>query len=309
MIKDISNMKIQGILANKIYDKTYKNIVKESLKSEEFIISGNEKYIKGDKVSIDRILVDYNFIGVIDDGDSLSLPNSNNNKNSGVINIKVNNKNIKLFNTDKKAYKSNYIQTSYVLDNKKVNKTPNLVYLYKEFQGNIDLKNISLKNNFLFKYGLRFFVDNLKIRIKGKIGEKEFEGVKDYRKYNKDLNKNYVDINPVEITREDTLDLSNYENYINSYNYKVLKNINPEVGLNFTPVNIFEKLNIEEKNKMKIKLKLEGCLFAKEVISVEKYKGNNKIRSLINYVFQIESYIYFMNKEKIAVFVKEEEHL
>ena len=29
---------------------------------------------------------------------------------------------------------------------------------------------------------------------------------------------------------------------INSYNYKVLKNINPEVGLNFTPVNIFEKL-------------------------------------------------------------------
>ena len=67
--------------------------------------------------------------------------------------------------------------------------------------------------------------------------------------------------------------------------------------------------NIEEKNKMKIKLKLEGCLFAKEVISVEKYKGNNKIRSLINYVFQVESYIYFMNKEKIAVFVKEEEHL
>ena len=41
----------------------------------------------------------------------------------------------------------------------------------------------------------------------------------------------------------------------------------------------------------------------------KQYKGNNKIRSLINYVFQIESYIYFMNKEKIAVFVKEEEHL
>lgn len=309
MNKDISNMKIEGILANKIYDKAYKNIVKESLKSEEFIISGNEKYIKGDKVSIDKILVDYNFIGVIDDGDSLSLPNSNNNKNSGVINIKVNNKNIKLFNTDKKAYKSNYIQTSYVLDNKKVNKTPNLVYLYKEFQGNINLKNISLKNNCLFKYGLRFFVDNLKVRIRGKIGEREFEGVKDYRKYNKDLNNNYVDINPVEITKEDTLDLSNYENYINSYNYKVLKNINPEVGLNFTPVNIFEKLKIEEKNKMKIKLKLEGCLFAKEVIAVEKYKGNNKIRALINYVFQIESYIYFMNKKKMAVFVKEEEHL
>ena len=41
----------------------------------------------------------------------------------------------------------------------------------------------------------------------------------------------------------------------------------------------------------------------------KQYKGNNKIRSLINYVFQVESYIYFMNKEKIAVFVKEEEHL
>ena len=308
MNKDISNMKIEGILANKIYDKAYKNIVKESLKSEEFIISGNEKYIKGDKVSIDRILVDYNFIGVIDDEDSLSLPNSNDNKNFGVINIKVNNNNIRLSNNNK-GYKSKYIQTSYILDDKKVNKTPNLVYLYKEFQGNINLKNISLKNNCLFKYGLRFFVDNLKVRIKGKIGEKEFEGVKDYRKYNKDLNKNYVDINPVEITREDTLDLSNYENYINSYNYKVLKNINPEVGLNFTPVNIFEKLKIEEKNKMKIKLKLEGCLFAKEVIAVEKYKGNNKIRALINYVFQIESYIYFMNKKKMAVFVKEEEHL
>ncbi len=43
--------------------------------------------------------------------------------------------------------------------------------------------------------------------------------------------------------------------------------------------------------------------FKKEVISVEKYKGNNKIRSLINYVFQIESYIYFMNKEKNSCFL------
>ncbi len=309
MNKDISNMKIQGIVANKIYDKAYKNIVKESLKSEEFIISGNEKYIKGDKVSIDKISIDYNFIGIMDDEDSLSLPNSNDNKRLGAINIKVNNKNIRLSKVDKEAYKSEYIQTSYVLDNKKVNKTPNLVYLYKEFQGNIDFKDISCNKTFVFKYGLRFFVDNLKIKIKGKIGEKDFEGVKDYRKYNKDLKGNYVDINPVEITKEDTLGLSNYENYIDSYNYKVLKNINPEVGLNFTPVNIFENMNIREKNKIKIKLKLQGCLFAKEVISVEKYKGNNKIRALINYIFQIESYIYFMNKERIAVFVKEEKHL
>jgi len=307
--KDISNMKIQGIVANKIYDKAYKNIVKESLKSEEFIISGSDKYIKGDKVSIDKISIDYNFIGIMDDEDSLSLPNSNDNKRLGAINIKVNNKNIRLSKVDKEAYKSEYIQTSYVLDNKKVNKTPNLVYLYKEFQGNIDFKDISCNKTFVFKYGLRFFVDNLKIKIKGKIGEKEFEGVKDYRKYNKDLKGNYVDINPVEITKEDTLGLSNYENYIDSYNYKVLKNINPEVGLNFTPVNIFENMNIREKNKIKIKLKLQGCLFAKEVISVEKYKGNNKIRALINYIFQIESYIYFMNKERIAVFVKEEKHL
>ena len=309
MNKDISNMKIQGIVANKIYDKAYKNIVKESLKSEEFIISGSDKYIKGDKVSIDKISIDYNFIGIMDDEDSLSLPNSNDNKRLGAINIKVNNKNIRLSKVDKEAYKSEYIQTSYVLDNKKVNKTPNLVYLYKEFQGNIDFKDISCNKTFVFKYGLRFFVDNLKIKIKGKIGEKEFEGVKDYRKYNKDLKGNYVDINPVEITKEDTLGLSNYENYIDSYNYKVLKNINPEVGLNFTPVNIFENMNIREKNKIKIKLKLQGCLFAKEVISVEKYKENNKIRALIKYIFQIESYIYFMNKERIAVFVKEEKHL
>ena len=309
MNKDISNMKIQGIVANKIYDKAYKNIVKESLKSEEFIISGNEKYIKGEKVSIDKISIDYNFIGIIDDEDSLSLPNSNDNKRLGVINIKVNDKNVRLSKVDKEAYKSEYIQTSYVLDNKKVNKTPNLVYLYKEFQGNIDFKDISCNKTFVFKYGLRFFVDNLKIKIKGKIGEKEFEGVKDYRKYNKDLKGNYVDINPVEITKEDTLGLSNYENYIDSYNYKILKNINPEVGLNFTPVNIFENMNIREKNKIKIKLKLQGCLFAKEVISVEKYKENNKIRALIKYIFQIESYIYFMNKERIAVFVKEEKHL
>ena len=309
MNKDISNVKIQGILANKIYDKAYKNIVKESLKSEEFIISGSDKYIKGDKVSIDKILLEYNFIGIIDDEDSLSLPNSNDNKRLGVINIKVNDKNIRLSKVDKETYKSEYLQTSYVLDHKKVNKTPNLVYLYKEFQGNIDFKDISCNKTFVFKYGLRFFVDNLKIKIKGKIGEKDFEGVKDYRKYNKDLKGNYVDINPVEITKEDTLGLSNYENYIDSYNYKVLKNINPEVGLNFTPVNIFENMNIREKNKIKIKLKLQGCLFAKEVISVEKYKGNNKIRALINYIFQIESYIYFMNKERIAVFVKEDEHL
>ena len=63
------------------------------------------------------------------------------------------------------------------------------------------------------------------------------------------------------------------------------------------------------KDKIKIKLTLEGYLSAKDIILVEKYQGNNKIRALINYSFLIESHIYFINKENIAVFVKDKELL
>ena len=298
-------MKIQGIVADKIYDSIHTSIAQETLKNEEFIINSNESYIKGEKIYIDKISVDYNFIGIMDDEDILSLPDSNDNKNFGIINIKAFDKDIKLNGIKNSSYESQYIQTSYVLDDDKIEKTPNSVRLYKEFEGNISFKNNKKIN--VFKYGLRFFVDNLKVKISGKIGENKFNAIKDYRKYNEDLKCNYVNINPVELTREDTLGLSNYKNYKNSYNYKTLKIANPEVGLNFTPINICEKMNLNDK--IKIKLNLEGYLSAKDIILVEKYQGNNKIRALINYSFLIESHIYFINKENIAVFVKDKELL
>ena len=103
-------MKIQGIVADKIYDSIHTSIAQETLKNEEFIINSNESYIKGEKIYIDKISVDYNFIGIMDDEDILSLPDSNDNKNFGIINIKAFDKDIKLNGIKNSSYESQYIQ-------------------------------------------------------------------------------------------------------------------------------------------------------------------------------------------------------
>ena len=38
-------MKIQGIVADKIYDSVHTSMAQETLKNEEFIINSNESYI------------------------------------------------------------------------------------------------------------------------------------------------------------------------------------------------------------------------------------------------------------------------
>ena len=124
-------MKIQGIVANNIYDSVHTSVAQETLKNEEFIINSNESYIKGEKIYIDKISLDYNFIGIMDDEDILSLPDSNDNKNFGIINIKAFDEDIKLNGIKNSSYECEYIQTSYVLDDDKIEKTPNIVRLYK----------------------------------------------------------------------------------------------------------------------------------------------------------------------------------
>ena len=268
-----------------------------------FIINSKEQYIKGEKICIDKISASYNFIGIMDDEDALSLPASNDNNKAGVVNIKACDNNIKLYGIKNSSYRSEYIQTCYVQEEERAKGTPASVMLYKEFQGNITCPNRKVH---IFKYGLRFFADNLKVKISGKIGKNKFTAEKDYRKYNKDSMGEYVNINPVEITKEDTLGVCNYKNYKASYSYKNCRITNPEAGLNFTPINIYEDITYpKDKSKVKIKLKLDGCLSADRVIFLKEYKGNNKIRALIEYNFLIKSNIYFMDKENIAVFVKE----
>ena len=66
---DISNVKCEGIVADKIYDCIYLTSNQVSVKNEEFTIitEGEEDYTVGDKISIEKFDIFYNFIGIMED--------------------------------------------------------------------------------------------------------------------------------------------------------------------------------------------------------------------------------------------------
>ena len=163
--------------------------------------------------------------------------------------------------------------------------------LYKEFEGYFNSVTYSSDRVSVFKHGLRYFVDGLEINVKGKIGDKHFEGVKSYRKNN--LNE----ITPIEITKLDVLGNYSYmdnKNELCSYS---------ESGLNLSTVNLYGNLLIpKDKKRIKLTVKLETCLSIEEVAPILKYDGGSTISAIVKYSFLTTHNIYHSTKESLEFY-------
>ncbi len=278
---DISKVKCVGILADKIYDYTSFEILQFGVKNEDFFIRtiNEEKYKVGSEVCIDEVSLCYDYIGIKDDETINALASYNNKNRKGEILVEANGRKVYLKGKNTSANVSKYNESNYLM-------------LYKEFEGYFNSIIYSSDRVSVFKHGLRYFVDGLEINIKGKIGDKPFEGVKSYRKNNSN------EIAPIEITKLDVLGDYRYrddKNQLCSYS---------ESGLNLSTVNLYGDLLIpKDKKRIKLTVKLEPCLSIEDVEPILKYDGGSTISAVVKYSFLTTHNIYHSTKESLGVFI------
>ncbi|MBS5928447.1 MAG: hypothetical protein KIC66_15420 [Clostridium sp.] len=278
---DISKVKCVGILADKIYDYTSFEILQFGVKNEDFFIRtiNEEKYKVGSEVCIDEVSLCYDYIGIKDDETINALASYNNKNRKGEILVEANGRKVYLKGKNTSASVSKYNESNYLM-------------LYKEFEGYFNSIIYSSDRVSVFKHGLRYFVDGLEINIKGKIGDKPFEGVKSYKKNNSN------EITPIEITKLDVLGDYRYrddKNQLCSYS---------ESGLNLSTVNLYGDLLIpKDKKRIKLTVKLEPCLSIEDVEPILKYDGGSTISAVVKYSFLTTHNIYHSTKESLGVFI------
>lgn len=278
---DISKVKCVGILADKIYDYTSFEILQFGVKNEDFFIRtiNEEKYKVGSEVCIDEVSLCYDYIGIKDDETINALASYNNKNRKGEILVEANGRKVYLKGKNTSANVSKYNESNYLM-------------LYKEFEGYFNSIIYSSDMVSVFKHGLRYFVDGLEINIKGKIGDKPFEGVKSYKKNNSN------EITPIEITKLDVLGDYRYrddKNQLCSYS---------ESGLNLSTVNLYGDLLIpKDKKRIKLTVKLEPCLSIEDVEPILKYDGGSTISAVVKYSFLTTHNIYHSTKESLGVFI------
>ncbi|MEO2507551.1 hypothetical protein ABHA01_07115 [Clostridium paraputrificum] len=278
---DISKVKCVGILADKIYDYTSFETLQFGVKNEEFYIRtmNEEKYKVGADVCIDEVSLCYDYIGIKDDETINGLSSYNNENRKGEIFVEVNGSKVYLKGKNTSANVSKYNESNYFM-------------LYKEFEGYFNSITYSSDRVSVFKHGLRYFVDGLEINVKGKIGDKHFEGVKSYRKNNSN------ETTPIEITKLDVL---------GNYSYRDNKNklcSYSESGLNLSAVNLYGNLLIpKDKKRIKLNVKLEPSLSIEGVDPILKYDGSSTISAIVKYSFLATHNIYHSTKESIGVFI------
>lgn len=281
---DISNVKCEGIVADKIYDCIYLTSNQVSVKNEEFTIitEGEEDYTVGDKISIEKFDIFYNFIGIMEDyKDGV-------NNNEDFICVEVDGSKVDLVGSKESAHEIREIP----VENKE-EKIPEVITIYREFNGYFKRNSNSNFRVSIFKHGVRYFIDGLEIKISGKIGCKTFEGIKSYKKYDIDRDGNYIISNPAEITSLDRV--NEYKNEEVDF---------PEVGLNFSPVNLCGDLNIPNNNRrVQLKIKLDSRLSIENILPFSRYMGGNTLNGLVKYSFLVTQKIYHSTKEKIGVFI------
>ena len=179
------------------------------------------------------------------------------------------------------------------------NRRGSTVMLYDEFEGaigktkcNSETRSDRNLKSRVFKQGIRFFVDNLKVRIRGRIGGRPFTATKDYGCYGDAYGKNQrISVNPVEITKRDTL--GNGEGCGN------------DVGLNFTPVNLYGRVGVpNDGRRVRGNIKLDHCLSVECVETTERYGDYEEgyIRATVGYSFLVTHNIIHTTSEEIAVF-------
>ena len=298
---NISNARCVGILAEKIFDCVYLESLQFADKDEVFTIDNFEdscsRYRVGDAVCIDDISLCYDNIG-IKDADSLDNDFSGRELGEGNILVKYDMEN-KIFS----AVDGNGVEVYNNPDNfDGSEREASTVILYDEFEGavgktkcNSERRTDRNSRSRVFKQGIRFFVDNLKVRIRGRIGGRPFTATKDYNCYG-DIDRcgkknRKISVNPVEITKRDTL--GNGEG------------CGDDVGLNFTPVNLYGRVGVpNDGRRVKGNIKLDHCLSVECVETTERYGDYEEgyIRATVGYSFLVTHNILHTTSEEIAVF-------
>ena len=298
---NISNARCVGILAEKIFDCVYLESLQFADKDEVFTIDNFEdncsRYRVGDAVCIDDISLCYDNIGIKDD-DSIDNDFSGRELGEGNILVKYDMEN-KIFS----AVDGNGVEVYNNLDNfDGSEREPSTVMLYDEFEGavgktkcNSESRTDRNSRSRVFKQGMRFFVDNLKVRIRGRIGGRLFTATKDYNCYGNidrcGKNNRRISVNPVEITKRDTL--GNGEG------------CGDDVGLNFTPVNLYGRVGVpNDGRRVRGNIKLDHCLSVECVETTERYGDYEEgyIRATVGYSFLVTHNILHTTSEEIAVF-------
>lgn len=296
---DICNAKCVGILAEKIFDCVYLENLQFADKDEVFVIDNYDpndrcryQYRAGDPIYIDDIALYYDYIGIEDDDTAEGA-----NIGEGNICVRYDMENTILSAVPGNAHKA----CNYPDNVREVNDgMQSTVNLYDEFEGgvsntktkcNAESGNPTSKSR-VFKQGVRFYVDNLKVRIRGRIGASPFTATKDYTCFGDVLGDGTrFAVNPVEITKKDTLDNGD--------------GCGKGVGLNFTPVNLYGRVSTPNDGRtVTSNINFETCLSAECIETSERYgdSGEGYIRATVGYSFLATNNIRHTTSEELAVF-------
>lgn len=303
----ISNARCVGIVAEKIFDAVSLQEVQFADKEEVFTIDNFDPddsrsgrngrgYRVGAPVCIDDISLCYDFVGMKDDDDVDDM-------NIGAGNIMISyDSNEQVFAAVPGNARSvcNFDNTSTgESESSSSCDEDDTVNLYDEFESrvarnkcNAESNGIATRQSRVFKQGVRFFVDNLKVKIRGRIGDRPFTATKDYSNFGDVLGRGQTfGVNPVEITARDTF--GNGEG------------CGDDVGLNFVPVNLYGKVGTpSDRRTVTSNVSYEPCLSAECIETTETYgeSGEGYIRATVEYSFLTNQNIRHTTTEQLAVF-------
>lgn len=263
-----------AILAEKIYDCTTLQNLQFIDKKHNFIIDSyveddpRYSYRDGDLVCIDSIALCYDHIGIKDDATEEDAEcDCNDDRN---------------------------ITISYNLKNKCLEASVGLGYiagdtvLYDEFEGVIsnvvtrrcNVESITeepITKARVFKAGINYYVHNLSLKIRGRIGCRRFTGIAQ-------IEADYDGVTKITSAAEE--------------------------GLNFCPVNLCGRISRPVKEKTKLKIELDTCLSADCVETNDLFdstncdrEGNPQISAVVGYSFLVNHKLRHTTEEELAVFV------
>ena len=306
---NISNAKCVGILAEKIFDCVYLDVLQFSDKDEVFAIdnfceteTGKSSYYRvGDCVCIDDISLCYDNIGIKDD-DTIRECDCCDHDSLGEGNILVR---YDMTNKVFTAVPGTEVEVDNIPDlmpEESIETSRHIPYtvnLYDEFESSVtrckcngEQGEGAIPKSRVFKQGVRYFVNNLKVRIRGRIGDKPFTATKDYLYYGDVYGCGpKISVNPVEITKKDTLGNGEGCGF--------------DVGLNFTPINLYGRVSVpNDRRTVKSNIKLELCLSAECIETSERYGdyGEGYIRAIVGYSFLVNHNMRHTTSEELAVF-------
>lgn len=290
---NICNARCVGVLAEKIFDCVYLDTLQFADKDEIFEIDGDfrGRYGLGDSICIQEVRLCYDFIGIKSDDELYERDSIG----EGKVRVRYDMQDV-IF-TAKEA--SDFVNVGCCpkkcncmdKDDKCENDT-----LFTELEGvvprqicNAECSGRPNRKVRVFKQGVRFFVDDLVIKIKGRIGCRPFTATKRYN--DSKCNRRGC---PVEITKKDCCECGCQ-----------CSSNDKSVGLNFTPINLYGSIGVPRNSStVNANIKFTTCLSADCVETSETYgeSGEGRICATVGYSFLVNSSIRHTTSEEIAVF-------